>query len=76
MPTGLNVGVDGAKDTVVVASAEQRWPVPQVRNQRRAVRAWVKTCPMPGAALGSNRPARIMSCWPIWRMPMAISSIS
>jgi len=42
METILNVGVDVAKDTVVVASADQRWPVQQIRNQRRALRAWLK----------------------------------
>ena len=45
MQTVLNVGVDVAKDTVVVASADQQWPVQQVRNQRRALRVWLKTLP-------------------------------
>ena len=47
----LNVGVDVAKDTVVVASADQRWPVQQVRNQRTALRAWLKTLPA-GSRIG------------------------
>ncbi len=51
MPTVLNVGVDVAKDTVVVASADQRWPVQQVRNQRSALHAWLKTVPT-GSRIG------------------------
>jgi transposase len=51
MQTVLNVGVDVAKDTVVVASADQRWPVQQVRNQRSALRAWLKTLPA-GSRIG------------------------
>lgn len=51
MPIVVNVGVDVAKDTVVVASADQRWPVQQIRNQRRALRAWLKTLPT-GSRIG------------------------
>ncbi len=51
MQTVLNLGVDVAKDTVVVASADQRWPVQQVRNQRSALRAWLKTVPA-GSRIG------------------------
>ena len=51
MPTVENVGVDVAKDTVVVASADHRWPVQQVQNQRRALRAWLKTLPA-GSRIG------------------------
>lgn len=51
METILNVGVDVAKDTVVVASADQRWPVQQVRNQRSALRVWLKRLPV-GSRIG------------------------
>ncbi len=51
MPIVLNVGVDVAKDTVMVASADQRWPVQQIRNQRRPLRTWLKTLPA-GSRLG------------------------
>ncbi|GJL54794.1 MAG: hypothetical protein NPIRA02_19260 [Nitrospirales bacterium] len=47
----LNVGVDVAKDTVVVTSADQRWPVQQIRNQRSALCAWLKTLPA-GSRIG------------------------
>ena len=51
MQTILNVGVDVAKDTVVVACAEHQFPVHQVRNQRAPIRTWLKTLP-PGSRLG------------------------
>lgn len=47
----LNVGVDVAKDTVVVACAEQHFPVHQIRNQRTALRTWLKSLPA-GSRLG------------------------
>ena len=47
----LNVGIDVAKDTVVVACAEQGFPVHQIRNQRAALRTWLKSLP-PGSRLG------------------------
>ena len=47
----LNVGVDVAKDTVVVACAEQHFPVHEIRNQRTALRTWLKSLPA-GSRLG------------------------
>ena len=49
-PVG-NVGVDVAKDTVVVACAEHQFPVHQVRNQRAPLRTWLKSLPA-GSRLG------------------------
>ena len=46
-----NVGVDVAKDTVVVAYADQRVPVQQIRNQRTTLRAWLKALPA-GSRIG------------------------
>ncbi len=46
-----NVGVDVAKDTVVVACAEHHFPVHPVRNQRTALRTWLKSLPA-GSRLG------------------------
>jgi transposase len=46
-----NVGVDVAKDTVVVACADQRFPVQVVRNQRTALRTWLKRVPA-GSRIG------------------------
>ncbi len=51
MQPGLNVGVDVAKDTVVVACAEQHFPVHEIRNQRTALRTWLKSLPA-GSRLG------------------------
>jgi transposase len=51
MPTFLNVGVDVAKDAVVVACAEQRFPVQSVPNQRAPLRAWLKSLPA-GSRIG------------------------
>lgn len=47
----LNVGVDVAKDTVVVACAEQYFPVQEIRNQRASLRTWLKSLPA-GSRLG------------------------
>ncbi|MDH5427351.1 MAG: IS110 family transposase [Nitrospirota bacterium] len=47
----LNVGVDVAKDTVVVACAEQYFPVQEIRNQRASLRRWLKSLPA-GSRLG------------------------
>ncbi len=47
----LNVGVDVAKDTVVVACAEQSFPVQEIRNQRASLRTWLKSLPA-GSRLG------------------------
>jgi transposase len=41
----LNVGVDVAKDAVVVACAEPRFPIHSVPNQRAPLRAWLKSLP-------------------------------
>ncbi len=41
----LNVGVDVAKDAVVVACAQRSFPVKSVPNQRAPLRAWLKTLP-------------------------------
>lgn len=46
-----NVGIDVAKDTVVVACAEQHFPVQEIRNQRAALRRWLKSLPA-GSRLG------------------------
>ena len=51
MPTVWNVGIDVAKDTVVVACAEHQVPVHQVRNQRASLRTWLKSLPA-GSRLG------------------------
>ena len=47
----LNVGVDVAKDAVVVACAEPRFPVQSVPNQRAPLRAWLKSLPA-GSRIG------------------------
>ena len=47
----LNVGVDVAQDTVVVACAEQHFPVHEIRHQRTALRTWLKSLPA-GSRLG------------------------
>lgn len=41
----LNIGVDVAKDAVVVACAERSFPVQSVPNQRAPLRAWLKSLP-------------------------------
>ena len=46
-----NVGVDVAKDTVVVACAEHQFPVHPVRNQRASLHTWLKSLPA-GSRLG------------------------
>lgn len=46
-----NIGIDVAKDTVVVACTEHHFPVHQVLNQRAALRAWLKALPA-GSRLG------------------------
>lgn len=51
MQPGLNGGVDVAKDTVVVACAEQHFPGHEIRNQRTALRTWLKSLPA-GSRLG------------------------
>lgn len=47
----LNVGVDVAKDTVVVACAAHSFPVQSVSNQRAPLRAWLKALPA-GSRIG------------------------
>jgi transposase len=47
----LNVGVDVAKDAVVVACADRSFPVKSVPNQRAPLRAWLKTLPK-GSRIG------------------------
>lgn len=51
MHTCLNVGVDVAKDAVVVACAELCFPVQSVPNQRGSLRAWLKSLPA-GSRIG------------------------
>lgn len=51
MHTCLNVGVDVAKDAVVVACAEPCFPVQSVPNQRGSLRAWLKSLPA-GSRIG------------------------
>ncbi len=47
----VNVGVDVAKDAVVVACADRSCPVKSVPNQRAPLRAWLKTLPA-GSRIG------------------------
>ena len=47
----LNVGVDVAKDAVVVACAEHSFLVKSVINQRAPLRAWLKSLPA-GSRIG------------------------
>ena len=47
----LNVGVDVAKDAVVVACADRSFPVKSIPNQRGPLRAWLKTLPK-GSRIG------------------------
>ena len=51
MQTSLNVGVDVAKDVVVVACAAHSFPVHSVPNQRAPLRAWLKSLPA-GSRIG------------------------
>ncbi|MDR4485568.1 MAG: transposase [Nitrospirales bacterium] len=51
MHTCLNVGVDVAKEAVVVACAESCFPVQSVPNQRGSLRAWLKSLPT-GSRIG------------------------
>ena len=47
----LNIGVDVAKDAVVVACADRSFPVKSVPNQRARLRAWMKRLPV-GSRIG------------------------
>lgn len=47
----LNVGVDVAKDAVVVACADHNFPMKSVPNQRAPLRVWLKTLPK-GSRIG------------------------
>ncbi|MDF0666114.1 MAG: transposase [Nitrospira sp.] len=47
----LNVGVDVAKDAVVVACAEHSFPVQRIPNQRAPLRTWLKSLPA-GSRIG------------------------
>ena len=51
MQTFLNIGVDVAKDAVVVACAAQSFPVQSVTNQRAPLLAWLKSLPT-GSRIG------------------------
>jgi transposase len=51
MQTFLNIGVDVAKDAVVVACAAQSFPVHSVANQRAPLLAWLKSLPA-GSRIG------------------------
>jgi transposase len=51
MQTFLNIGVDIAKDAVVVACAAQSFPVHSVTNQRAPLLAWLKSLPA-GSRIG------------------------
>lgn len=51
MQTFLNIGVDVAKDTVVVACAAQTFPVHSITNQRAPLLAWLKSLPA-GSRIG------------------------
>ena len=47
----LNIGVDVAKDDVVVACADRSFPVKSVPNQRARLRACIKRLPV-GSRIG------------------------
>ena len=47
----LNIGVDVAKDAVVVACAGRHFPVQHIPNQRASLRAWLKSLPA-GSRIG------------------------
>ena len=51
MQTFLNIGVDIAKDAVVVACAAQSFPAHSVANQRAPLLAWLKSLPA-GSRIG------------------------
>jgi transposase len=51
MQTFLNIGVDVAKDAVVVACATQSFPVHSVANQRGSLLSWLKSLPA-GSRIG------------------------
>jgi transposase len=51
MQPRLTVGVDVAKDAVVVACAEHSFPVQSIPNQRAPLRAWLKSLPV-GSCIG------------------------
>ena len=51
MQTFLNIGVDVAKDEVVVACAVQSFAVHSVANQHEALLAWLKSLPA-GSRIG------------------------
>lgn len=51
MQTFLNIGVDVAKDAVVVTCAAQSFPVHSVANQRAPLLAWLKSLPA-GSRIG------------------------
>ena len=51
MQTFLNIGVDVAKDAVVVACAAQSFPVHSVANQRMPLLTWLKSLPA-GSRIG------------------------
>lgn len=51
MQTPLNIGVDVAKDAVVVACAAQSFPVHRIANQRASLLAWLKSLPA-GSRIG------------------------
>ena len=51
MQTFLNIGVDVAKDAVVVACAAQSFPAHSVANQRAPLLVWLKSLPA-GSRIG------------------------
>jgi transposase len=51
MQTFLNIGVDVAKDAVVVACAAQSFPVNSITNQRAPLLVWLKSLPA-GSRIG------------------------
>lgn len=57
MQTLLNVGVDVAKDTVMVACAENSWAPRTVLNRRADLKGWLKTLP-PGSRVAMEATGR------------------
>lgn len=57
MQTLLDIGVDVAKDSVMVACAKQSFAPRMVANQRRALRAWLSTLP-PSSRIGLEATGR------------------
>lgn len=57
MQTPWDIGVDVAKDTVVVACAARHFAPRPVANQRAALRAWLATLP-PGSRIGVEATGR------------------